>query len=326
MFRLFTRLDTLFQLALVLAIATLLILPAFLHPLAILPARETLLLHALIVNALVNSPLIGISIAPAIMLFQAFVLYFFAVSNGLHPRDSLLTILFYFILAASLQESIILSPALAASVLLFFSLFLMVNMQDAMQAYKQVFSASFCMSVAALLYPPAVLFILFIWMGLLTYRIASWHEWVISFIGFCIPVLYLLTYYFWMGQLQEFFTNYISLFSNVTHEFPKFHLWQLIFLGFTGLLLLLAVFRQLILIQDKLISIRRKTWIIVDFMIIAAVSGLLSGSNLPGHLAIIALPGALFLANMFSAKKANWTFEVLAGSMFILLVLARFYI
>ncbi|HEX7411908.1 MAG TPA: DUF6427 family protein [Bacteroidales bacterium] len=326
MFRLFSRLGIFIQLIVVLGVATLLVLPAFSHSVALLPVRDDFMLHSLIIKALNVSPIIGVSIAPSILLFQAFFLYFLAISNDLHPRDSLLTILFYFILAASLTESIIFSAALAASVLLLISLFFIVKMQGSTQTYKQIFSASFCVSVAALFYPPAIIFVLFIWLSFLTYRIASWHEWVISFLAFMIPVLYLFTYYLWIGQLQLLFTNYNSLFSNLTNEFPKFRLWQMIFLGFTSVLLLLALFRQITLIQDKLISIRRKTWIFIDFMIIAALSCSLSGRNFPGHLSILAIPGALFLANMYTGKRVNWTFEIFSVLMLMLLLIARFSI
>lgn len=324
MFRLFSRLGVFIQLIIVIALATLLVLPAFSPPLALLSARDALMLHSLIVNVLTDSPIIGVSLAPAILLFQAFFLYFFVSSNDLHPKDSLLPVVFYFLLAASLTESIILSPALAASVLLLISLYLMVKMQGSTQAYKQVFSASFSVSVAALFYPPAIVFVFFIWLGLLTYRIASWHEWVISFIGFMIPVLYLFTYYFWIGKVGAFFFNYINLFSFLTNDFPKFRLWQVIFIVFAGVIILLALLRQIVLIQDKLISIRRKTWIFIDFMIVAAISALLSGSDFSGHISILAIPGALFLSNMFTGKKLNWTFEISAGLLLILLFIARF--
>jgi hypothetical protein len=324
MFRLFSRLGVFLQLIAILFVATLLVLPALAPPMAQLPARDALMLHALIVKALYNSQLIGHLLAPAILLFQAFFLYFFIASNDLHPRDSLLPVLFYFLLASGLTESILLSPALAASILLLFSLYLIVNIQGSIQAYKQVFSASFCVSVAAIFYPPAVVFVLFIWLSFLTYRIASWHEWVISFIGVVIPVLYLLTYYFWIGQVAVFFTNYSSLFNTLTNEFPKFRLWQLIFLCFTGVFVLVAVFRQIILIQDKLISIRRKTWIFIDFMIVATFSALLSGSDFSGHISILAIPAALFLANLYTGKKHNWTFEISALLLVLLLFIARF--
>lgn len=323
MFRLFSRLGIFIQLIVVLCVAIVLVLPAFLYPLALLPDSDNFMLHSLLLKALIDSPIIGISIAPAILLFQAFFLYFFATSNDLHPRESLLTVLFYFLIAASLKESIVLSPALAASVFLLISLFLIVKMYGSAQAYKQVFSASFCVSVAALFYPPAIIFMFFIWLSFLTYRIASWHEWIISFIGFFIPVFYLFTYYFWIGELHLFMLHYSSLFNNFTNEFPQFRLWQLIYIAFTCVLLIMASLRQIILIQDKLISIRRKTWIFIDFMIVAAISCLMSGSNFSGHLAILAIPGALFLSNMFTGKKANWTFEIFSGLMLILLLIAR---
>jgi len=324
MFRLFSRLGIFLQLIVVLGVAALLVLPAFSHPLTLWPVRDSLLLYSLIENALIDSPILGISVAPVILLFQAFFLYFFAISNDLHPRDSLLPVLFYFLLSASLTESILFSPALAASVLLLTSLFLILRMHGSRLTFQQVFSASFCVSVATLFYPPAIIFLLFIWLSFLTYRIGSWREWVISFIGFIIPVIYLSTYYFWKGQLQVFITNYDNLFSSLTPEFPKLRLWQFIFLGFAGVIVLMALFRQVVLIQDKLIKIRRKTWIFIDFSIVAALSGFLSGSDFSGHLVILAIPGALFLANMFTDKKQSWTYEIFSGVLIILLLIARF--
>jgi len=326
MFRLFSRLGIFIQFIVVLGVAILLLLPAFSASVPPTSSRDALKLNAFILNALHNSPAISVLLAPAILLFQAFFLYFFVNSNDMHPRNSLLPVLFYFLLAAGLAESVILRPALAASVLLIISLYLFVKMQGSIQPYKQVFSACFCVSSAALFYPPAVVFVLFIWLGFLTYRIASWHEWVISFIGFMIPVLYLFTYYFWIGKPEVFYHNYSMLFSNLINEFPKFRLWQLIFIGYSGIVILLALFRQIVLIQDKLISIRRKTWIFINFIIVAAISGLLSGSNFSGHISIIAIPGALFLANMYTGKKLNWTFEIASGILIILLFVARYSI
>ena len=119
------------------------------------------------------------------------------------------------------------------------------------------------------------------------------------------------------------FINYGVIFSNPYAGFPTFRLWQAIFIGFAGIAMVLGLLRQIILIQDKLISIRRKTWVFIDFTIIALLSSLLAGNDLPGHLTIIAIPGALFLSNSVTGKKASFTYELLAVLLVILLVFAR---
>lgn len=119
-------------------------------------------------------------------------------------------------------------------------------------------------------------------------------------------------------------TNYSKLFGSLMTGFPDFRLWQDIFLVFCGLVLIIALFRQLIIIQERLISIRRKTWIFIDFFIIAASSVILARNDLPDHFVIIAIPGALFLSNSVIGKKVSIVYEILAVLLVVLLILARF--
>lgn len=323
MFRQFSRINVFLQLIAVIVVALVLFLPVFMSPLPSMAIRDTHPLYSFVSSLVGDAPFIKAVLAMGIIGFLAFFLYAIVVSHDMHPKESLLPALFYFLLAIGLPEAISFGPALLASLFLIISLFLILHIYGSNQPFKQVFSASFCVSIAALFYPPAVSFMLFIWLSFLTYRIASWREWVISIIGALIPFLYLITYFFWEGRLPGIFFNYSEFFSGPMIGFPKFRLWQDIFLGFSGIAFILALFRQIILIQDKLISIRRKTWIFIDFMIVAAISGLMAGNDLPGHLAIIAIPGALFLSNSVTGKKASLAYELFSVLLVLLLILAR---
>jgi len=311
-----------FQLIIVIVLVLVLFLPAFLSPAPSSIGKDTHPLYKFFISIIGDAPLIKTIFTFGILVFLAFFLYAILISNDMHPKESLLPALYYFLLTA-LIERISLGAALMASLLVVISLFLIIRIYGSNQPYKQVFSASFCVSVAALFYPPAMSFMLFIWLSFLTYRIASWREWVISLIGAIVPLLYLISYYYWIGKVPEIFFNYSDFFSNPLKGFPKFSLWQDIFLGFSGFALLLALFRQIILLQDKLISIRRKTWIFIDFMIVAVLSGFLAGNDLPGHLAILAIPGAFFLSSSVTGKKASLIYELLSVLLVILLVFAR---
>jgi hypothetical protein len=323
MFRQFSRINVLLQLIVVLFVAMALSLPVFLIPFPALATRDAHPLFVFICRFLGDEPLVKEALAIGIVLFLAFFLYALSISHDMHPKESLLPVLFYYLLAAGFTEALSFGPALFASLFLMMSLFLILRIYGYNQPYKQVFSASFCVAIAALFYPPAACFMFFIWLSFLTYRIASWREWIISIIGAIVPYMYLITYYYWVGSLPEIVSNYNELFGNLMTGFPAFRLWQEIFLGFSGLALIMALFRQLILIQEKLISIRRKTWIFIDFIIVAALSGLLAGNDLPGHFIIIAIPGALFLSNSVTGKKASLLYELMAVLMVLLLVIAR---
>jgi hypothetical protein len=323
MFRQFSRINIFFQLITILIVAVILFIPVILNPANAMVTNDIHPLYTLFLLMTGGIPLFMATIAIGILIFLSFFLYAILISHDMHPRESLLPVVFYLLLSAGLKDSVRLGPALIASLLLIISLFLIIRIYGSNQPYKQVFSASFCVSVAALFYPPAMSFMLFIWLSFLTYRIASWREWVISLIGAIIPLLYLISYFFWIGKLPGIFFNLSDFFNNPLVRFPKFGLWQTIFLGFSGIALLMSLFRQLILIQDKLISIRRKTWIFIDFLIVAVPSAFLAGNDLPGHIIIIAIPGALFLSSSVTGKKASLTYELIAVILVIMLVFSK---
>jgi hypothetical protein len=323
MFRQFSKIGIFLQLIVIVVITVTLFFPLFIHPQPITTGSVPHPLFTLLNTLIGDSLLIKVSIAIGITGFIAFFLFTILISHDMHPRDSLLPVLYYFLLAIGLTKVVSFGPALFASIFLMISLFLILRIYGSNQAYKQVFSASFCISIAALFYPPAFSFMVFIWLSFLTYRIASWREWIISMIGAFVPLLYLITYYYWIGQLSEIISNYYVFFSSPLTKFPDFSLWQKILLIFVCNILLLTLFRQIISIQDKLISIRRKTWVFIDFMIVAAFSSILSGTDLIGHLAIIAIPGALFLSNSVTGKKASLPYELLSAIFIILLIFAR---
>jgi len=323
MFRQFSRINVFLQLVTIIAVALVLFLPVIINPFPSLAARDINPLYAFFSAVLGDAALLKAILAMCILLFLSFFLFAMLGSHDMHPRESMLPALFYLLLSAGLIESVSFSPALIASLFLMMSLFLIIRIFGSNQPFKQIFSSSFCVSVAALFYPPAMTFMLFIWLSFLTYRIASWREWVISLIGAFVPLIYIISYFYWIGGLPEMFINYGVIFSNPYAGFPTFRLWQAIFIGFAGIAMVLGLLRQIILIQDKLISIRRKTWVFIDFTIIALLSSLLAGNDLPGHLTIIAIPGALFLSNSVTGKKASLTYELLAVLLVILLVFAR---
>jgi hypothetical protein len=323
MFRQFSRINIFFQLITILVVAVILFMPVIMNPAPTMVTKEPHPLYTFFILITGGMPIFMISVAIGILIFLSFFLYAILISHDMHPRESLLPVIFYLILAAGLKDSVGLGPALIASIFLIISLFLIIRIYGSNQPYKQVFSASFCVSVAALFYAPAMTFMLFIWLSFLTYRIASWREWVISLIGAIVPLLYMISYFFWIGKLPGIFFNFGDFFNNPLTRFPKFGLWQMIFLGFSGIALLMGLFRQIILIQDRLISIRRKTWIFIDFIIVAVLSAFLAGNDLRGHIAIIAIPGALFLSSSVTGKKASFTYELVAIIMVILLVFSK---
>lgn len=323
MFRQFSKIGIFLQLIVVVVIAIVLLIPLFINPQPISADKGTNPLFTIIDTLIGDSFLIKASIAVGIIGFIAFFLFMILISHDMHPKDSLLPVLYYFLLAFGLTKVVSFGPALLALIFLMISLFLILRIYGSNEPYKQVFSASFCISIAALFYPPAFSFMLFIWLSFLTYRIASWREWAISVIGALVPLLYLITYYYWVGQLPEIMSDYFVFFCNPLTQFPDFSLWQKILLVFVCGMFLLTLFRQIILIQEKLISIRRKTWIFIDFMIVAAFSSLLSGTDLVGHFAIIAIPGALFLSNSVTGKKASLPYELFSAIFIILLIFAR---
>ncbi len=280
-------------------------------------------LAEIIRNVLPGSQIAQTIIAALLIFGLVLIFNFVLVNQDIVPRQSLIVAFTgsVFILFSGSPGHLIL--LLCTLYLLLLSLYNMLKIYGEQYPYILVLNASVALSAASMIIPQAIVFFLFIWMGFFTFRISTWREWAISLLGLILPYLYLMFWYFWNNTLPEAFHNYSTFFSSLSPGYINPSLTELVTYIIFGVLLLLSAFSFLGDTGEKIISLRKKMWIIAQFLLAGLLFLFLSGSGWPAMLPVITLPLSVMFVFLVLKSKKSWFYDLLLGIFFLLVILLR---
>lgn len=315
----------LLQFIIFLAVGTILWFPAFVHPPPLVNIKLSGVLYLLFSGWISGNSIIAVSLAAFLVVAQAFMLHILLSSNDLVPRDSFIDGIIYLVCMSWNPSLLFFHPAIPAGLFILLALYMLMKMYGQSEPYQYVFTAAFSVSIASLIYLPALYFMIGLWISLLTFRIASWREWFITIIGLMVPFLYVISYYFWIGALQEGWQQIVAALRFQKSEGYTMTVAEIVFLVTAILMMAIATIATLNAIQDKLISIRRKTWVILDFTLAGLIGVILTfGSWKTGHFFLM-MPLAFFLTYAAIAIKKSRINDLLV-LLFILMAIVIHYI
>ena len=205
MFKFLSKTGFFLQFSIFLAIAGILWIPALVQPLPHAVPAISGPLYTVIADWLRDYPFVSVLTALLLVVIQAFLFHILLSANDLVPRDSFIDAIIFLVLTSWNPAMLYLHPALPAGIFILLSLYMLMRMYGQSDPYQYVFTSAFSIAVASLFYQPAIYLAAGLWISLLTYRIAGWREWFISVIGLLLPFIYLVSYYYWQGTLDQGF-------------------------------------------------------------------------------------------------------------------------
>lgn len=313
------------QFIIFLAIGVMFWFPAFVQPVASQEMELVGPLYHLFSSWLNGNLLISVSLAALLVFGLAFLNHIMLASNDLIPRDGFVDAIILLILLSWNPGTDYFHAALPAGILLLLAVNMLMRMYGQTDPYQYVLSASFSIGMAALFYLPAIYFMIGLWLSLLTYRIASWREWLISLIGVILPVIYILSFYFLTGKLSQGIKVFIAALHMQFITGIYYSTVALIFLISSVLMLMITFVATLNSIQDKVISIRRKAWIMIDFSIAGLIMLLLGTGSLMSGYILMMIPLTFFLTYAAVSAKKNRLSDWLVFA-FVMLVIVLHYL
>lgn len=233
------------------------------------------------------------------------------IRHDISPRQSLLPAITAIILMFFAPDAYHLIVTLACLILLLFSLHNVMGMYGQQYPFSKVLNATFAISIASMISPPVILFIFFVWFGFFTFRINSWREWVISLMGIILPYFYLVLLYFWNDNLQYAVSLYGELLNNYTFTIQRPAPLEFVLLGLFVFWLIISGTKFLADTGEKVISIRKKMWIISHFMLAGVAALSISGSAMMSLLPLVYIPAAAMIAYAVSNGRRPWVHDVL---------------
>lgn len=264
-------------------------------------------------------PLITVILSIGLLIFQALVFNQIHDNHRLAERNQMLVAAFYILLMSSTPILVRPNIMIIVNFLMIILLNTMLNILGKHEPYRQVFDAAFLVGIASLLYFPAVVFIVFIWLCFVVFQIFTWREWVISIFAFFIPYLFVGTYYFWTDELVDVLRKYVIHFYEIKPIIVAANTYAFIIWGLLTFLVLLVFSRMLKGIAESISDLRKKNRVVLFFLFIVAVSSVYSGENFRMHLSLAAIPVSAIFGTYFSQSKRMLLPEII--TMLILMVI-----
>jgi hypothetical protein len=304
MLRRISKMSFTVQFMLFLALAALLWIPAFMNPGATIQVGSDGPLYGMVLYWLSGNPVLSVSVAFILVIFSSIFLYFIASSNDLLPRENFLPAILTLIFLSWNPTLQVFHPLLPAMLAVLIAVNMLMKMYGQQEPYRHVFTASMSVAVAALFYVPAMYLLLMIFFSFITHRINTWREWVIALIGLSLPVIYLLSWLYWDDQLHTGIAKILASVENPGIGLVRLSSLEIAWMSISVLILLIALLAVLNVIQDKLISTRRKSFIMNNLTIAAFFMVILTGSPDFYNQQLLLLPLAFFFpAALFLIKK-----------------------
>ncbi len=272
--RVFKR-SYLVQYALLLLLATILWLPALIHPPITEVADNGYTSPAWYwISYFANQyPHAGTVAAFILMLAGALFINAILEKYDLVAKNTLVPAFIYILILSHQPENLHLYQTLIPNFLVLVVLFYLFDIYIQQEAYAQVFNAGFIAGIATLFYMPAAVFFLFIWLTFFVYRLYAWREWVIATIGFLLVFFFLGAYYFLTDQLAIALSSLNAYFSSILFFHLNFD--STIFTAIISIILLLfflhCLFLLIVHLQENVISVRKRYVSVFWYLILSVL-------------------------------------------------------
>lgn len=274
---------------------------------------------------LLKLPIVSIIVAFALLAFEAFTWNTFINTQGLLKQSSYFTATLYLLLYSCRPILVNFYPSLLAALFLILALKRLAESYKKEKALSEAFDAGIFIGIASLLYFPLTIFLIFLWIGLLTMRSLIWREWVVSLIGFILPFGFALGYYsvfyspenFWYEKLLAPLGNY--------HK-PPYPGWEAIFLVVTLVLtFIISIFFYLKKFSDNIVKNQKISALIIWFACFSGASVLLSPERDGRAFSLLAMPLSFIYSNYFVRTKARFIPELLFMALLAAIVINIFF-
>lgn len=325
MLRWISKSGTFIQFTIFFVILVIFWIPAFVHPLPAVITSADGPLYLILVNLLHQFPTLLMAVALSMVIIQSLILFYVYQANGFFGRSNFLPAIIILLAYSWNSNYQTMHALLPAGIFMIIALNSIMTMYGRQAAYHQIFTAVFSLGIASLFYIPLTYLLLLIWLTLITYRISSWREYAVSIIGYVLPFIYYVSWLFWNDSLVQGLRQLSgSLFNLILPA--RLSLINTIWLSASAFFTVVTMMAVLNAMGDKLISLRRKAWVLFNFSFTSIIVVLLAGWPILSANYLFVIPMSFFITGSLTLIKRSFWFEILALAYFMLMISMRVYL
>jgi hypothetical protein len=215
-------------------------------------------------------------------------------------------------------------PALIASMFLILAFKRLAESYKKDKAISEAFDAGVFIGLASLVYFPVTVFIVFLWIGLLTMRSLIWREWAVSLIGFVLPFGFALTYYSVFYSPEYFWDKLIVAIQNYNKVMkPGWH--QVLLIITLGATILVSIIFFLKKFPDNVVKNQKILALMIWFACFSAASIVLAPQKNACAFSLLAIPFSFIFSNYFVRAKSKLVPELMFMFLVIAIIVNIFY-
>ena len=284
-----------------------------------MPLYQLLLYLLELING--NIPTVHLLIGIALTSFQAIYLGQICNKFDVLYKKSYLPALLYAILISSVPSFLSMTPMLVANTILLLLIEKIFSIYKHESALHVVFDAGFLVALASLVYFPLIAIFVLLILGLLILRPFVWREWVAGITGTALPYFILSVYFFWNGQLGNFWTKEIPLyFDHAITSHISTNTSNLFLFSMVAFLILIAFLKLQANFYKNMIRTRSYQQVFLLMLIVAGGSSVISPEiKIESFIPAVA-PAAVFISYYFLSVKKTWWIETLFSILIALIV------
>lgn len=256
---------------------------------------------------------------------QALLINDIVNENKVLSKKNYLAGLLFIIVFSFFKESLLLTPASLALTFVILSIRTLFSLIRKEKAFGDVFDVGFLIALAGLFYFPAMLFVLFAFIGLGIIRAFAYRDWIIILLGFMAPFIVVFTWYFWFDKAGQLLPDMANVHGRLW--LAGFAFKPLDYLLFGALMLFMVAALVLLpgALYSSLIQVRKFSTALITLMFLIAVAFVLQQTVHLSHWVLLSLPLAIIFSMVLMQIKNKLVSEVI-HLILILLVLAGQYL
>ena len=272
----------------------------------------------------ISNKIIVFVVASIIIGLQAIYLNYIVNEFKLLSSQTHLPALLFIILNAGISTLMVFSPLLIVNILILIAFHQMLLMYNQNNAFAISFNIGFLIAIATLIYFPVILIFLLLWIALLYTKSPNWRELVIAVLGFSVPVMFYVAYYFLTDQLSHLITfgwGGYRIF-NLT-AIPS----SLLARSFFITLLLIGLFASLNLfkaIAIHVVKIKKHLILVILLFLLLLSTLLLNSKDYLATYTLLTVPIAIVIASFLNNIKKKWLTELVFSLLLISILVGYF--
>lgn len=212
---------------------------------------------------------------------------------------------------------------IVANSLIIVAFYQLLKLYNVANKYGLLFNSGILVGLASMVYFPSVLYFVVIWLVLIYMTTPVWRDFAISLIGFVIPLIYYITYFFVFKDLSElvFLTEHTKIFE---FNFETLSIWNKLFLAVFALLILVSIFNLLINAGKSIAKVRKMLVSVLLYFLVSILTLLLNQFDVVATLLLMSIPLSIMIGIFFQNIRKGWLAEAIYFVLIATIVLGYF--